>query len=73
VSDVAAWWVYVIRYEARELWKALPGPWWVKVLLIVALNAIPGQVDDLIFLAVLSAFRKRQARKVKTSSDEEEL
>jgi hypothetical protein len=26
VSDVASWWWTVARYEARELWRALPGP-----------------------------------------------
>lgn len=61
MTGVASWWAYVLRYEARELWRALPGPWWVKVLLIVVLSLIPGQFDEVIFLAVLSALRKRRA------------
>ena len=36
----------------------------VKVALIVVLAAIPGQLDDLLFFAVLGAVRKRQARRV---------
>lgn len=63
MTGVASWWAYVLRYEARELWRALPGPWWVKVLLLVVLSAIPGQFDEVIFLAVLSALRKRRARR----------
>jgi hypothetical protein len=63
VSAILAWWAYVLRYEAREMWRALPGPWWAKVLLLVALSAIPGQLDEVVFLAVLSAFRKRKARR----------
>lgn len=60
---MAAWWVFVLRYEARELWRSLPGPWWCKVLILVALNLIPGQFDEVVFLAVLSALRKRKARR----------
>jgi len=61
VSAVAGWWVFVLRYEAREMWRAIPGPWWVKVLLIVITQAIPGPQDELVLLAVVAAFRKRQA------------
>lgn len=67
LSDVASWWAYVARYEARELWRALPGPWWVKVLLIVVTQAIPGPQDELILLAIVAACRKRQARKAVTT------
>ena len=70
MSGAVAWWAFVVRYEARELWRALPGPWWVKVLTLIVLNLIPGQLDEVIFLAVLGAFRRRQALKVKNSSDE---
>ena len=61
MTAVASWWVFVLRYEAREMWRALPGPWWVKVLLIVITQAIPGPQDELVLLAVVAAFRKRQA------------
>ena len=63
MRDLAAWWVFVLRYEARELWRALPGPWWVKVLLIVATQAIPGPQDELVLLAVVAWCRRRKARK----------
>jgi hypothetical protein len=63
VSAVAAWWVFVLRYEARELWRALPGPWWVKVALIVVTQAIPGPQDEILLLAVVAYCRKRKARR----------
>ena len=63
VTTVAGWWVFVVRYEARQMWRALPGPWWVKVMLVVVTQAIPGPQDELILLAIVAAFRKRQARK----------
>ena len=46
VTAVASWWAYVLRYEVRELWQALPGPWWCKALLIVVCLAIPGPADE---------------------------
>lgn len=69
MSGVAGWWAYVVRYEARELWRALPGPWWVKVALIVVCTAIPGPGDELLILIGMAAFRKRQARKVNNGSN----
>ena len=63
MTALVSWWAYVLRYEIREMWRALPGPWWVKVLLIAVMLAIPGQLDEFLFLAVLGAFRKRQARR----------
>jgi hypothetical protein len=60
---VISWWAYVLRYEARELWRALPGPWWVKVLLIVLTQAIPGPQDEIaLLLLIMAALRKRRAR-----------
>jgi hypothetical protein len=63
VTEVAGWWVYVLRYELRELWRALPGPWWVKVLLIAVCLAIPGPQDEIALALAVAALRKRQARR----------
>ena len=63
MSAVAAWWGFVLRYEARELWRALPGPWWVKVLLLVITQAIPGPQDEVLLLLIVAACRKRKARR----------
>ena len=61
MTGVVSWWAYVIRYEAREAWRALPGPWPVKVLLVVACQAIPGPLDEIALLAVVAAVRKRRS------------
>lgn len=54
---VAAW------YLMKQLWRDLPGPWYVKVLILVVTQAIPGPQDELLLLAVLAAVRKYRARK----------
>ena len=61
MTGVVSWWAYVIRYEAREMWRGLPGPWPVKVLLVVACQAIPGPLDEIALLAVVAAVRKRRS------------
>jgi hypothetical protein len=63
VRAAAAWWAFVLRYEARELWRALPGPWWVKVLLLAVCLACPGPWDELAVIMITAAFRKRRARR----------
>jgi hypothetical protein len=68
VSDLASWWWTVARYEARELWRALPGPWWAKALLLAVTVAIPGPQDEVILLLVVAAFRRRQARKARENT-----
>jgi hypothetical protein len=62
MSAVISWWAYVLKYEAREMWRALPGPWWVKILIIVVLQAIPGELDEIALLLALGWLRKRRAR-----------
>lgn len=56
--------VYVIRWTARRMWDDLPGPVWVKCLLMavtVALLVTPGP-DELIIPAGAAYFRRRAAR-----------
>lgn len=66
VSALTSWWAYVLRYEAREMWRALPGPWWCKALLIVACQVIPGPLDEVALITIVAAFRKWQARRTHT-------
>ena len=63
MTAVLGWWAFVLKYEARQLWRALPGPWWVKVLLIVVTQAIPGPQDELLLMLIVAALRRRQARR----------
>ena len=60
MTAVASWWAYVLKYEVRELWQALPGPWWCKALLIVVCLAIPGPADEVILIAAAGWLRKRK-------------
>lgn len=57
MKSVAWFWGTVARFEARRLWQSLPGPWPVKVLLIVLTQAIPGPQDELLLLAVVAGWR----------------
>jgi len=62
VTGVASWWAYVIKYQAREGWRALPGPWPVKILLIALLAAgqlIPGELDELLLLLAIGWVKRR--------------
>ena len=62
MTGVASWWAYVIKYQAREGWRALPGPWPVKILLIALLAAgqlIPGELDELLLLLAIGWVKRR--------------
>lgn len=63
MADVAAWWWLVTRITARQFWDALPGPWPVKVTLLVVCVAIPGGFDELVLLAVVAWWRRQKGRK----------
>lgn len=62
LGHLASWWGYVARYEARRLWESMPGPWPVRVLLIVACAAVPGPADELALAAIVAACRARRRR-----------
>jgi len=70
-GDVASWWWCVARMSARSGWDALPGPWPVKVALIVLLAAgqlIPGEADELVLLLLIGYVKRRMdARRVPVS------
>ncbi len=59
------WPVFLIRYQVRETYRALPGPRWVKVSILVACLLFPGPWDELILLAVVSALGARRARRAR--------
>jgi hypothetical protein len=63
VKYLVSWYWTVVKWEARETWRALPGPWWVKTLIIVGCLAIPGQLDEIAVIALCKLFRARKARR----------
>jgi hypothetical protein len=58
-----AWFVYVLRMLVRDTYESLPGPRWVKIMLVVVCLAIPGPQDELLLLAVVAACRWFRNRK----------
>lgn len=70
IWNMAQWWAYVVWYNLCEMWRDLPGPWYVKLVLIIAVLAIPGPQDELALIAVVRlcrVWRKRQAARAATS------
>ena len=59
-----SWPVFLARYYSAGTWRAMPGPWPVKLALIAVCQVIPGQADELILVAVTQAFRARKARQM---------
>jgi hypothetical protein len=61
-----SWPVFLARYYVRQTWRDMPGPWPVKVALIVITVAIPGPQDEIALIAltrIFRAWRARQARR----------
>lgn len=61
VADVAGWWWLAVRVCAIDLWRWLPGPWPVKILLLAVLAAgqfVPGELDELVFLALIALSKR---------------
>lgn len=64
-ADFYVRWVWFwVKSEAREMWRALPGPWWVKVAICLACLAVPGELDEIALIVVLRYFRARRARRL---------
>jgi len=63
VGEVISWWLFVLRYEIREIWRALPGPWWVKVPLMILAVAEPGPFGEMAILGIAAMFRALKARR----------
>lgn len=65
--DVWHYWpVYVARATLRRAWDGLPGPWPVKVTLIIVCQFIPGGFDEWALLAGTAAWRRYRPRKTAT-------
>lgn len=68
MSELAAsvwhsWPVYCVRDAVRRAWDGLPGPWWVKIALIVACQFIPGGFDEWALIAGTAAWRRYRAHR----------
>jgi hypothetical protein len=67
IQDIFWWWTWAVIFYARAIWDDLPGPWWMKVIiLIVTQILLPGPIDDigvLLLIAGVRAFRRYLARR----------
>lgn len=61
-AGLARFWACAIWFTVRQAWAALPGPWPVKLALIIACQLIPGPLDELALLAIVAAWRRYRAR-----------
>jgi len=66
-SFYASWLWWWLKDEAREMWRALPGPWWLKLLLCLLCLAIPGPADELGLIVLVKVCRAWRARKEATA------
>lgn len=52
-----SWWVFVARWYIKRTYDDLPGPKWFRVALIVICLLIPGELDEVLLLALLAGSR----------------
>jgi hypothetical protein len=70
MRSLARWYWLWVKAGARRIWDDLPGPWYVKILLIVITQVvIPGPLDDAVILLgpriarkVIARYRARRTR-----------
>jgi hypothetical protein len=65
IGQIASWYAYALRQEALETWRALPGPWYVRLALVAVCLAIPGFLDELALVALVKFARARRAKRMK--------
>lgn len=59
-TELAAWELTWLWWWAKDLvrdqWNAIPGPRWVKIIvitIIIAALIVPGQIDEIIIIALV--------------------
>ena len=57
-----SWPVFLARHYLKETWDGMPGPWPVKLLLVVVCLAIPGPQDEILLILITQALRRRKLR-----------
>jgi hypothetical protein len=66
------WYAYAVWCAMLQTWHDMPGPWWVKILLVAVCLAIPGPQDEIALILltrVFRAWRARQAASLTTAND----
>lgn len=62
VKATARWYGLAVWLAVLQLWRDMPGPWWVKVLLVAVCLAIPGPQDELLLILLTRVFRAWRSR-----------
>lgn len=60
--------LYAVWFAMKKLFMSLPGPVWVKAILIVLCIAIPGPLDEIVLVALPVVCRKLRARRAGRSA-----
>lgn len=55
----------------RQTYRDMPGPWWVKLVIVIICLAIPGPQDELLLVLASRAFRAWRKRQAGKSQKEE--
>lgn len=68
--DLAAFWARAVwTFGIKPTWNGLPGPWWVRVVLVAVCLAIPGPQDELLLIAITAACRRYRAARATTNAN----
>jgi hypothetical protein len=62
MSELYVWLRLAWLFWVVDTWRALPGPTWARVALLIVCLAIPGPQDELLLIAITAAMRARRAR-----------
>lgn len=58
-----SWYWLIAKQSALELWRDLPGPWYVKLFIVAICLAIPGPQDEILLIVMLRIFRAIRKRR----------
>lgn len=62
MTEIVAWYALMIRIAARMVWDSIPGPWYIKVVLLAVTQVIPGQFDDILIFGAIALYRTWRRR-----------
>lgn len=63
LTDILWFWMAAVKFAIKSIWDSLPGPWYVKLILIIITQAIPGPQDELLLFAIMALFRYIKKRR----------
>jgi hypothetical protein len=58
ITSAVRWYWAWIKVTARTLWDSLPGPWPVKIMLLIATQLIVGPFDEIALIGGPVIYRR---------------